>query len=169
MNEHEQLLLRQLFQSEPPLLKRTFKQFVLEYGWWYEPVALPEGISMGPMKNCHKNAYDLALKDDRFIYCEGYALFRDVGIITLHSWVTDGQGKAIDNTWTPSGVAYAGVPFTTFFVTMTNLKNKASISLLDDWQNKYPLAGELGDRPAEWLETKRADGIARLNHDQRQQ
>ena len=27
-------------------------------------------------------------------------------------------------------------------------------SLLDDWQNKWPLRGDLGDRPGEWLEVR---------------
>ena len=45
--------------------------------------------------------------------------------------------------------AYAGVPFKELFVTMTNLKNHVTISLLDDWQNDYPLRGELGEQPDE--------------------
>lgn len=37
---------------------------------------------------------------------------------------------------------------------MTTLKNHATISLLDDYQNNYPLRGELGDRPDEWPDTR---------------
>jgi hypothetical protein len=46
-------------------------------------------------------------------------------------------------------------------VAMTALKNHATISLLDDWENGYPLRGDLGDRPDEWLES-RGFGTARL-------
>jgi hypothetical protein len=112
-------------------LKRTLQEFVLEYGWWYEPaepdVRLPEGTP----QQCHTNATNLTLDDDSLIYCEGY-----------------------DNTWPQPGVAYAGVPFRSLFVTMTALKNRATVSLLDDFQNNYPLRGELGDRPGEWLDLR---------------
>jgi hypothetical protein len=143
-------------------LKRTFQEFVLEYGWWYEPAELPMKSATGTPRECHKNAADLALADDSLIYCEGYALFKSGSLPTLHAWVTDGHGNAIDNTWPHPGVAYAGVPFTSFFVNMTALKNHATISLLDDYQNNYPLRGDLGDRPDEWLEI-RGRGTERIN------
>ena len=89
-------------------------------------------------------------------------MFKCGSLPTLHAWVTDGHGRAIDNTWPQPGVAYAGVPFTSLFVSMTALKNHATISLLDDYQNNYPLRGDLGDRPDEWLEP-RGRGIEQLN------
>jgi hypothetical protein len=75
--------------------------------------------------------------------------------------VTDGHGRAFDNTWPKPDVAYAGVPFQSVFVTMTALKNRATISLLDDYENQYPLRSGLGDRPEEWLEV-RGQGYGRL-------
>lgn len=51
-------------------------------------------------------------------------------------------------------MAYAGVPFRTTFVTLTALRNRATVSLLDDFQNNYPLRSELGDRPDEWLDLR---------------
>jgi len=159
-------LLDFLLQSEAQptakaILKRTLQEFVLEYGWWYEPGALPGKISRGTPQECHKNATLLTVEDDSLIYCEGYALFRDASAPRLHAWVTDGEGRAIDNTWPQSGVAYAGVPFQSLFVTMTTLRNHAAISLLDDYRNRYPLRSDLGDRPDEWLE-QRGRGIARV-------
>ena len=148
--------------ARPLSLKRTFQEFVLEYGWWYEPVELPQGITFGTPQQCHQNATDLIMFDDSLIYCEGYALFKGGSLPTLHAWVTDGRGRAIDNTWPQPGVAYAGVPFTSLFVNMTALKNHAIISLLDDYQNNYPLRGDLGDRPDEWLEL-RGRGTERIN------
>jgi hypothetical protein len=141
--------------------KRTLQEFVLQYGWWYEPSVLPARIAPGTPQECCKNAAFLTVDDDSLIYCEGYALFRSGSAPRLHAWVTDGSGRAIDNTWPKSGVAYAGVPFRSLFVTMTALKNRATISLLDDYQNLYPLRCDLGDRPDEWLE-ERGQGIQRL-------
>ena len=143
------------------LLKRTSQQFVLDYGWWYEPVQLPEQIAIGTPEQCHTNAVNLAINDDSLIYCEGYALFKDGSLPVIHAWVTDGNGNAIDNTWPQPGVAYAGVPFKSSFVTMTALKNRAVISLLDDYQNEYPLRGDLGDQPDEWLDV-RGCGLTRI-------
>jgi len=134
------------------LLKRTCQQFVLDYGWWYEPIKPPKQIVLGTPKQCLKNAVNLTLDDDSLIYCEGYALFKSGGLPVIHAWVTDGHGNAIDNTWPEPGVAYAGVPFKSSFVNMTALKNRAVISLLDDYQNEYPLRGDLGDQPNQWLE-----------------
>jgi hypothetical protein len=59
-------------------------------------------------------------------------------------------------------VAYAGVPFKSLFVNMTALKNRATVSLLDDYQNNYPLRGDLEDRPDEWLELP-GRGTERIN------
>lgn len=135
-------------------LKRTCQEFVLEHGWWYEPVELPKHIGTGIPEQCHTNAVNLALDDDSLIYCEGYAIFKDRSLPVIHAWVTDGNGNAIDNTWSQPGVAYAGVPFKSLFVNMTALKNRAIVSLLDDYQNNCPLRGDLGDRPDEWLDVR---------------
>ena len=159
-------LLNFLRNSQPTaaakaLLKRTFQQFVLDYGWWYEPAEISKQMTLGSPNQCHKNAVDLMLADESLIYCEGYALFQSGTIPTIHAWVTDGQGRAIDNTWPQPGVAYAGVPFRSLFVNMTALKNHAILSLLDDYQNNYPLRGDLGDRPDEWFEL-RGRGMKRV-------
>lgn len=166
MTPEQKTLLDYLTNSEPTiaakaLLKRTMQQFVLDYGWWYEPAKVPDHLPQGKLQQCHKNATDLVMADDSLVYCEGYALFKDTSLPTIHSWVTDCQGRAIDTTWPQPGVAYAGVPFRISFVTMTALKNDAIGSLLDDYYNAFPLRGELGDRPDEWLEP-RGRGITRL-------
>lgn len=158
MTPQDELLVF-LRRSEPTpaakaILKRTFQEFVLEFGWWYEPADPPKELATGTPQECHKNSADLALADDSLFYCEGYALFRPGSLPTLHAWVTDGRGRAIDNTCPRPGVAYAGVPFKSLFVNMTALKNHATISLLDDYQNNYPLRGDLGDHPDEWLEQR---------------
>lgn len=92
-------------------LKRTFQEFVIDYGWWYEPVELPREIALGTAQQCHKNGTDLALADDSPVYCEGFALFNSGSLPTLHAWVTDGQGRAIDNTWSRPDQAWPTLVF----------------------------------------------------------
>ncbi len=67
------------------LLKRTAQQFVVDYGWWYEPVDRPRTIALGTPQQCHTNATDLALADDSLIYCEGFALFNGGSLPMLHA------------------------------------------------------------------------------------
>lgn len=136
------------------LLKRTSQEFVLEHGWWYAPAVFPKHIAIGIPEQCHTNAVDLVLDDDSLIYCEGYALINETSFPVIHAWVADGHRIAIDNTWSQPGVAYAGVPFKSQIVNSTSLKNRAIISLLDDYQNNYPLRGDLRDRPDDWFEIR---------------
>lgn len=81
MNQHQHELLNLLVHHEPTaaakkFLKRTFQQFVLEYGSWYEPAPLPDGITCGPNNECFKNAALLTSTENSFIYCEGFALLK---------------------------------------------------------------------------------------------
>jgi hypothetical protein len=142
-------------------LKRSSQAFVLEYGWWYEPADLPEKIVAGAPRECFNNATDLIFHDAGLVYCEGYAIFTSGIGPTIHACVTDGQGRAIDNTWAPPGVAYAGVPFLSTFLMMRAVEHRATIGLIDDWQNNWPLLRDLGDRSDEWLE-QRGRGVTRL-------
>lgn len=61
------------------LLKRTFQEFVLEYGRWYEPVEMDGEFTAGTPQQCQTNSLDLVL-DVSLTYCEGYALFESGGI-----------------------------------------------------------------------------------------
>lgn len=141
-------------------LNRTKCEFVLEYGYWYDPIPSPDAMAMGKPNECFKNAFDLAMDSTDFIYCEGFALYEG-GLRVHHAWVTDGQGRAIDNTWGKPGVAYAGVPFLTDFLNLRFLLNEAVICQLDDWEHDWPLLRDLGDRPDEWFEF-RGKGMRRL-------
>ena len=138
-------------------------EFVLKYGWWYESCPVPEGIERGTEQECFKNSQLLAHDRAALTYCEGFALAHSGSLILIHGWVTDGGGKAIDVTWPQAGVAYAGVPFKKSFVRRMCLKNEAFISVIDDWQNGFPLLNALGDDPDEWLERELANGVARLS------
>lgn len=147
--------------SKPPSLIRTQFEFVLDYGWWYVPHS-EHPLSMGPLQQCVGNAARASASDDGLIYCEGFALFKKSSNPVRHAWVTDGSGRAFDVTWSPPGVAYAGVPFKSFFVTMNAVKRRAFVTLLDDWEAGWPLLGKLGDTPDEWLETAAGNGAAKI-------
>jgi hypothetical protein len=134
---------------------------VLDYGWFYKPVHVPWEYEFGDKHQCFKNAINLTLVDDSLIYCEGFVLSKSGLPPIPHAWVTDGHGRAFDNTLPQSALAYVGIPFKSLFVSMTCLKTRATISFLDDWMNNYPLRNELGDRPDEWLES-RGRGLSRL-------
>ncbi|HEV2293557.1 MAG TPA: hypothetical protein VGR35_06855 [Tepidisphaeraceae bacterium] len=156
MNEHERNLLSQLLRSGQSRglnrpITRTGCEFVIEYGWWYTPTAIPCHLSPGNRRECFKNAFDLAFENADLTYVEGYATL-DGGLRIHHAWVTDGQGNAIDNTWPRAGAAYAGVPFDTKYVNLNHVKNEAVICLIDDYLHDWPLLRDLGDHPGVWLE-----------------
>jgi hypothetical protein len=73
----EQALLRQLRTKDSTnaknILQRTSCQFVLEYGWFYEPAPVQEGVEMASEGECYNNALILALTDPSLIYVEGFA------------------------------------------------------------------------------------------------
>lgn len=134
-------------------LKRTSRQFVFDYGWFYEPHPLPEHVECAREGECYNNALRLALEDSSLIYVEGFASGKG-GPPIHHAWVTDGTGRVIDNTWSVPGAVYAGVPFTTQFVSITGLKNEGVGSLIDDWEHDWPLLRELTDQPELWMEPR---------------
>jgi hypothetical protein len=153
----QQALLGQLANSDyinpKQILVRTSSQFVRDYGWFYTPAPLPKGVPLGTKAECYNNALKLALDNPNFTYVEGFAIGRG-GVRIHHAWVTDGTGRAIDNTWNRPGLVYAGVPFKTEFVTLIGLTNDDVGSLIDDWEHEWPLLNARGDHPEQWLEPK---------------
>jgi hypothetical protein len=41
------------------VLKRSIREFVLQYGWSYQPIELPKQIALAMPQECHVNALDL--------------------------------------------------------------------------------------------------------------
>ena len=167
-NPTQQALVDLLRAGNPrrhPGWQRTRYEFILEYGWWYDPSPLPEGVESAPPGECFKHAFDLAWDDDSLIYCEGVVLDTEASLPVHHAWVTDGTGRAIDNTLAAPAGAYAGVPFLTGFVNLCHLRSEAVTNLLDDYLHDWPMLGELGDRPREWLDAK-GRGTAGLSGEQ---
>lgn len=146
--------------KKPSFMKRSRYQFVIEHGFWYEPQELPEDLSRGDDQQCFMNALDLASNKNDFFYVEGFAIYTASSLPVHHAWIATGDGNAIDPTWDTPGVAYAGVPFQLSFLLTTVLAAKGIKSILDDFENDWPILGELGDRPDEWLE-RRGLGLGR--------
>ena len=165
LNPDQQRLLARLqhppILNRPPSWKRTKYEFVLEYGYWYEPAPRPKGIRLGRENRCFVNAFKLAQDNPDLIYCEGFCLATGSSLLIHHAWATDGSGRVIDNTLREMAAAYAGVPFRIQFLNANLLKNRAVICLLDDYLHEWPMLHELGDKPKLWYEEK-GQGVARL-------
>jgi hypothetical protein len=109
------------------------------------------GVHRGRVRECFKNAAHLSLRDDRYVYCEGYAVRPSLCItVGLHAWVLDRERgwEVIDPTWRDTaGSAYLGVPFSHKFLTNQLVKN-GHYGLIDVWSARHPV---LRLDPAEYL------------------
>lgn len=123
-------------------------EFVLTHGRRFTPQpTLPAGIKCGKLRQCFKNAANIAIERDDLIYCEGYA----AGIIpVMHAWLVDVDGNVIDPTWCRKvgkvdfmGVEYFGIPISQKYLTMSLLDNE-KYALIDAWEAGYPM---LKDEP----------------------
>jgi hypothetical protein len=119
LDEHHrhQLALWQLRWRYTP--SNTLAGLVVEHGIGRYGRPLPRGIRKLANRGCYAHALALMLRDqERFIYCEGYAL-RLGGGATNHAWVLDRENgdQVVDNTWElPESAVYLGVPLAPAFV-----------------------------------------------------
>ncbi len=122
-----------------------FEEFVLVNGKEYKNHN-PVKVKYGRMKECFKNAFYLADRDEKYIYVEGFATTKHLGLPLLHAWCVDKQGNVYDPTWR-DGDEYYGVPFRMEYVRKTILRKK-TFGVIDDWKSGFPLmSGEHRD----WL------------------
>lgn len=120
-------------------------RLLAEHGRNWKPAPLPKDVRSGIKQGCFHNCATLALRWQRFIYCEGYAC----GVIpVLHAWLLDAQGNVIDPTWTGGrnmaepGIDYFGVAIKTkYLIERTAMLQRGPFvaSILDDWINDYPI------------------------------
>jgi len=111
------------------------------------------------IKQCFYNAQMLVLADrnNKLVYHEGYAFGRAI-IAVQHGWASI-NGKVIDLTWRldqtirksgrlkdrvigvyPEGFEYVGVPFPDKDALRTKMLERGWCgSLIDDWENDWPL------------------------------
>lgn len=116
----------------------NFHEYVLEFGKPWEPATRPKNVKQGIPKHCFHNAQRLARRFG-YKYVEGYAIScEQLPIPIHHAWCVR-DGKVIDPTWSPVGVAYFGVPFELEFVLEQIRGNKDSISVIDNYEKRFPL------------------------------
>lgn len=141
--------LRETMEKPSGFKYSCIEEYVLENGRPYEPASMPEALhkelmSMKtmPIKQCFANCQEIAILDDRFTYVEGYA---SSIIPTLHAWL-EIEGHLFDPTWRPVSAGtwkdreYFGVRFSdTESIRRRVLESEWFTTILDDWQNDYPL------------------------------
>jgi hypothetical protein len=110
--------------------------FVLNNGLSFKAAKLPRHVKRGAMKQCFYNAYNAMLDHDGLIYCEGFA--QGAVIPVLHAWCVTEDGRVVDPTW-KVGSEYIGVPFSSCYVMERFLRQRQSISLIDDFSAHWPL------------------------------
>jgi hypothetical protein len=118
------------------------EDFVLRHGRRWQLRDLPKGVEAGRIRECFKNASDLALNDDAYVYCEGYA----TGYIlpVQHAWCLDRNGAVVDTTWVErspdSGEPeYIGVAVRTDYLREQVLKAATYEGVIDLPNWRYPI------------------------------
>lgn len=143
----------------------NLEHFVLEHGYYWQldtKRPLPKGFPPGERGQCHANAMKLASEHGHVTYVEGYVLSKVMPI--RHGWVQLPSGEAVDTTFAGVehvGVAeYFGVPFKTLYVLNTTLKASAYLSLIDNWEARWPLLSASAEELAEilWVPTEPGPG-----------
>lgn len=115
----------------------TYERFVLKHGYEFSgAIEIPGHVLRGEMKLCFGNAAVVALAfPEEFIYTEGYAWQEGIPITLAHGWLTNRQGQVVDPTWgNDKPVDYFGV-----LVRHDYVRPRAGLSMIDDWQNGWPL------------------------------
>jgi hypothetical protein len=131
--------MRKMHKVSDKLMYCCIEEFVLKNG---KPMKadkpFPDHLRKGVVKECFKNAAELALETG-WTYCEGYALGTIIPVI--HAWVIDDEGNVIDPTWEPNGIEcreYYGVEIPTDFLLKTILRRE-KYGVIDNMEENYPL------------------------------
>lgn len=88
----------------------SIDKFQMKHGMECKMGPLPKGVRLGRMGNCYNTAFKLALRNRRFLYCEGHANSHDQRIPLPHAWCVTVDGEFFDPTW-PNGKDYFGLVF----------------------------------------------------------
>lgn len=127
----------------------TTGHFVLKNGrQWNNGHPLPDDVEPMKEKMCFKNAAQMAIDSNRFIYCEGYGLSI---IPVMHAWCLDKDGNVIDPTWASlpfeKGREYFGIAINTKYLIAHLCETERWGSLIDAWETRWPM---LHDDPKLW-------------------
>jgi hypothetical protein len=108
---------------------------LLAEGQWFTPIKRPPWMRKMPDKACFENATAMATMHKEYRYAEGYSFSL---IPTLHAWLVDPDGNAVDPTWREPGAAYLGIIFPVEEV-RANWQETGVFCMIDDWHNDWPL------------------------------
>lgn len=145
MKEHEQLeqFLRQTAEVQknrtglkPPEFKYySIEDFVLQQGRIFEATERPSNMQKKEDRQCFMNCFQILLSSKKYEYAEGFAM----GLIpTLHAWLVDKDGKAVDPTWAKPGCAYYGVVLPRELV-IRSTYDRGRYGVLDNWEQDWPI------------------------------
>ena len=97
---------------------RNKEALLLKHGRFFKATRTrPEAVPLGKLRDgqgqCFTNAFWQVITDSKtWRYAEGYAISgRGILVPVHHAWLLDEQGRVVDPTWEPPGVAYFGVMF----------------------------------------------------------
>src|SRR5262245_9255109 len=87
-NDHERLVVQEL-QELVALGCDGIAGAVLSRGRWWNPARRPEGVKRRKARLCFSNSQMLAIDSsltccEGYVYCEGYALSQEVGLVIHH-------------------------------------------------------------------------------------
>ena len=149
MSEVQDFILKSV-QMTPAIAKGPFG-LLARHGrtWTPRPLPLPDDIRPGKLGHCFSTCQIIATRMGDYTYCEGYAC----GIIpTLHAWLADADGNAIDPTWCgagdwlnwrtmrpPTGMEYFGIAIKTEYVIARLVGTETHCPIIDDWANGHPI------------------------------
>jgi hypothetical protein len=117
------------------------EHWIFTHGMYFKGRKLPKKYKMGIPQQCFFNSWRGAIKH-HLTYFEGYTLYI---LPILHAWNLDPANKIVDLTLPAiprlpfEDREYFGVPFKLSYVSLTANAKGAYGSLIDDWENNYPL------------------------------
>ena len=127
----------------PKLRFQTNEELILRHGRVFPRAKTAPALRIP--KACFQLSYRMATKlRSQWVYCEGFAISRRLGLAIHHAWATpaDGSGEAFDSAWDDGlgDSCYLGIPFTVDFIKITRKQSKWQYySVLDSFWNDFPL------------------------------
>jgi len=96
---------------------RNYYSLMLDYGQPMSKVGnCPDGFK-GEPKDCFRNAGDVAMCNNRYLYCQGYGGSKKLGYFPVeHGWLYDTERRCVvEPTWPDSilDLQYYGIAFET--------------------------------------------------------
>ena len=119
-------------------------ELIEKHGRFFEPAELPAGMKSGKVKECYRNASQLAINyPDKYTYVEGVSLSSNLPFPINHAFCIDNKtGKVVDPTWSAKnkltvGQSYYGIAFSEKYLNQTLLRTEVYGMIPDYPTDKY--------------------------------